>query len=460
MVTIWTPDLSPFNGPKYLALADAIAAAIASGELVVGAKLPPQRQLADRLKVTVGTVTRAYDEGRRRGQLEARVGSGTYVKGPDQPVPIVPAGGPLALDGAMAPLGPQAQMMSEAMQSLAKDSHCLYQCLPYPQDNGLGHQRQAFLRWLNDAQGLPVSDEQLLLTCGGQHGISVTLEALCEVGDTVLCEGMSFPGIRMACERQGLKAVGLAMDSEGLVPEALEAACRQYRPRVLYLTANLQNPSCVTMPKARRQAIVALCRRFDVWVVEDDVQFVDPANKPPAFFSLAPDITVFISSFSKRYSGSLRVGFLLFDAKLRQRLLFCLRASVWTVSSWQLELVSRWLSDGQMQRLETWLSEEMRARRRLCERILGPGLLQGDASSFNCWLALPEPWRANDFARAALEMGVKLRTGEDYAIGRFAPPQGVRLSISQPASHALLEEALTAVKKLLDDGPGLSQAIL
>ncbi|ROQ22485.1 PLP-dependent aminotransferase family protein [Gallaecimonas pentaromativorans] len=459
MVTIWTPDLSPFSGPKYLMLADAIAAAIARGELEAGARLPPQRQLADKLGVTVGTVTRAYDEGRRRGQLEARVGSGTYVRGNERPMPVVPMGGPLAMDGAMAPLGPQGQMMSEALQALAADANCLYQCLPYPQENGLAHQRLRFIDWLA-VQGLVVTDQQLLLTCGGQHGLSLALEALCQSGDTVLTEGMSFPGIRMACERQGLKAVGLAMDEQGLLPDALEAACRQYRPRVLYLTANLQNPSCATLPLARRLRILALCRQFDVRIIEDDVQFVDPAIKPPAFFTLAPDITVFVSSFSKRYSGAMRVGFMLFDSALYQRLLFCLRASVWTVSPLQLELVSRWLADGQMQRLEAWLGEEMRARRRLADSILGEGLLQGDPSSFNCWLVLPEPWRAADFARATLEQGVKVRTGEDYAVGRFAVPQGVRLSISQPAGHAQLAEALGVLKKLLDQGPGLTQAIV
>ncbi|WKE65100.1 PLP-dependent aminotransferase family protein [Gallaecimonas kandeliae] len=456
MVTIWTPDLGPFQGPKYLRLADAIAQAIAGGELAAGTKLPPQRLLADKLGVTVGTVTRAYDEAQRRGQLEARVGSGTFVKG--QALALAPASGEaLALDGAMAPLGPQARMLSEGLTALAQDAEALHRCLPYPQANGLPAQRQRFLAWLA-GQGFALEDSQLLLNHGGQHGIHIALQALCEAGDTVLCEGLSFPGIKFACQEQGLKLVGLAMDDQGLLPEALEAACKQYRPRAIYLTPNLQNPSCATLPLERRQAILALCRQYDLWVLEDDVQFMDPAAKPQALFQLDPERVVFLSSFSKRYAGTVRLGFMLFPARLRSRMDLGLRASTWTVSPLVLELVSRWLAGGQMDALEQWLAGEMRARRQLADQLL-PGL-QGEASGFNCWLALPEPWRASDFSRAAMERGVRIRVAEDYAIGRLPAPQAVRLSISQPGSRQELTLALGILHQLLLEGPHLARAVL
>ena len=61
------PDISGRSGPKFMALADAIAEVIESGELEPDTKLPPQRILSYRLSVTVGTVTRAYQELERRG---------------------------------------------------------------------------------------------------------------------------------------------------------------------------------------------------------------------------------------------------------------------------------------------------------------------------------------------------------------------------------------------------------
>ncbi|WP_341503701.1 PLP-dependent aminotransferase family protein [Gallaecimonas sp. GXIMD4217] len=460
MVTIWTPDLATFAGPKYQRLADAIAAAVASGELAPGEKLPPQRQLADRLGVTTGTVTRAYALAERRGQVEARVGSGTFVRGAQQALATrVPDSNGLALDGAMAPLGPQSQMLAEGLEALARDALALQACLPYPQQNGLPEQRRRFLGWLG-GQGIEVADQQLLITNGGQHGISIALNGLCQAGDTVLCEGLAFAGVQLACQALGLKAVGLAMDEQGLTPQALEAACRQYRPRVLYLTANMQNPTCTTMPLERRKALLALCERFDVWVLEDDVQFVDPALKPPAFCRLAPGRSLYLSSFSKRYAGTLRVGLLLFPEQLAASMHRALRASTWTVSPLLVELVSRWLENGRLDALERWLAEEMRARHALATAILAGQPLQGDPSGFNCWLELPEPWRASDFARAAQALGVRIRIAEDYAVGRFPAPQAIRLSLSQPANRERLAEALTLLQRLLEEGPQLQRAVL
>src|SRR4051794_16206760 len=87
----WTPVLSAGGGPIYLALADAIAADIAAGCLRPGQSLPAQRVLAEELDVDLTTVTRAYNEARRRGLIDATVGRGTFVSGGETaPLKAVP----------------------------------------------------------------------------------------------------------------------------------------------------------------------------------------------------------------------------------------------------------------------------------------------------------------------------------------------------------------------------------
>src|SRR5262250_989631 len=83
-MTNWTPDLSRHAGPRYLAIADAVAAGLETGQLKPGDRLPTHRDLAYRLGVTVGTVTRAYAEAQRRGLLEGHVGRGSFLAGPGQ----------------------------------------------------------------------------------------------------------------------------------------------------------------------------------------------------------------------------------------------------------------------------------------------------------------------------------------------------------------------------------------
>ncbi len=78
-MTNWLPDVSRGSGPVYLRLADSIESAIASGTLPAGSKLPPQRNLAYDIGVTIGTIGRAYALVHERGLVAGEVGRGTYV---------------------------------------------------------------------------------------------------------------------------------------------------------------------------------------------------------------------------------------------------------------------------------------------------------------------------------------------------------------------------------------------
>src|SRR5450432_538070 len=84
-MTIWTPDLRERSGPRYLAIAEALADDARGGRMRAGTRLPTHRDLAYRLGVTVGTVTRAYGEAARRGLVGGEVGRGTYVRDPRHP---------------------------------------------------------------------------------------------------------------------------------------------------------------------------------------------------------------------------------------------------------------------------------------------------------------------------------------------------------------------------------------
>jgi DNA-binding transcriptional regulator YhcF (GntR family) len=79
---VWLPQLTLRGGPRFLQIADALQAAVAGGSLKPGDRLPPQRQLAAQLDVDLTTITRAYDEARRRNLLEGRGARGTYVAAP------------------------------------------------------------------------------------------------------------------------------------------------------------------------------------------------------------------------------------------------------------------------------------------------------------------------------------------------------------------------------------------
>jgi DNA-binding transcriptional MocR family regulator len=462
-MTIWTPILDT-NQPKYLALAQAIEDAIHNGELLCDEKLPPQRRLADVLHVTIGTITRAYSEAERRGLVVALVGSGTYVRGRDnvnalahdmnQDLP-----GKIDMRAAFAPEGPQTRMVGDAMVSMAANPSLLSHLLPYAPELGHPNHRSSFQRWLS-AEPVTQDNCNFLITHGGQHAISVSINALCREGDSILTENLVFPGILAAAQDKGVKVISIAMDDEGIIPEKMLQACQRHKPRMIYLTPNSQNPCGTQLSIERRQMLVDICREYNVLILEDDVQYIARSDKPISMQQLAPEQCIYLSSFSKRFGGAMRIGFLVAPVNLFNKIRLSLRASSWTNSPILIHWLCEWMDNGELEKLEGWLETEMNSRQALAKKFLSLWAPHSQKSSFNLWLVLPHGWLSHEFVEQAQNKGVLVRSADDYRAGQQIPLPAVRLCLSRPNTHKELTEALNILKSILEQGPLLKEAVM
>ncbi|MBX6321736.1 MAG: PLP-dependent aminotransferase family protein, partial [Rhodospirillaceae bacterium] len=287
-MTMWVPQLSGRSGPRYVAIAEALAEDVRGGRLRPGDRLPTHRELAYRLGVTVGTVTRAYAEAERRGLVRGEVGRGTYVLGPPAAMPWQAARGRTeAAPPASIDLSTNIAWPGDAEADLARTLARLAEgdlagLLGYQPAGALPAHRAAAAAWIALERGMPVAPEQVLVTGGGQQAMAVALTALARPGDLVLTEQLTYPGMRVLANRLHLRLQGVAMDEDGLIPEAFAAACRAGAPRVLYCMPSVQNPTGALMPEARRRAIAEIALDHDVAIVEDDVYgFLAPDGPAP-----------------------------------------------------------------------------------------------------------------------------------------------------------------------------------
>src|SRR5690606_5220141 len=122
---------------------------------------------------------------------------------------------------------------------------------------------QAGAQWLKPMFG-PVDAAQLVVCPGAQAAIAASILALTEPGDVILAEPMGYPGLRAAATQLGRQLIAVPADQHGMLPDSLEQACRQHPPALLYLNPTLQNPTAITMPLARRQALVGIAQRYNV----------------------------------------------------------------------------------------------------------------------------------------------------------------------------------------------------
>jgi len=460
---MWSPDLSAFSGPVYKAIAKAIAEDILSGALEPGERLPTHRALADTLDVTVGTITRGYAEAERQNLVEARVGSGTYIREPrvtSQTFTIADSEARqetlIDLSYSVALSLNQEQDLAEELVDISRDQALMHRLLQYQPEYGMAHHRYAGKHWLQMTGFQDVDEQRILISNGGQHGFFTALLALTQRGDTVLCDGLTYPGFIAAARQLGLRIIGLEMDAEGATPEALELACQRYQPRAIYLMPRLNNPTSRKMSTARIQSLAALCRRHKVHVIEDDVQGCLTDTGHTTFTNVAPDITTLVSSCSKALAGGLRVGFIYPPPESFSLIANALRVSCWMIAPLPTEVACRWIMSQRAEQIIAAQRQELRERHRMVTKAFADYHYEADNSAFNVWLHLPEQWRAAAFAESAAEVEVMVKPAELFAAGQYPAPQAVRLCVGGDMTRAQLQQGLQRLQTLLQETPASS----
>ncbi|MDP6407300.1 MAG: PLP-dependent aminotransferase family protein [Alphaproteobacteria bacterium] len=463
-MTIWTPELTGRDGPKYRAISEAIRDAIAEGSLAAGAKLPPQRELAYALGLSLGTVSRAYKDAERQEMVSGEVGRGTYVR-PDGSGPIAetlwsPARdshGPISLVMNLPPAGIAAPALAETFRDLGRMGD-LGSLLDHQTGGRIEvHQRSA-ASWLGRL-GLEARGEEIVLTNGAQHGVLMALMAATRPGDTLLAEKLSYPPLKQMAHHLDLRLEGLEMDADGILPAALEAACRKKTAKVLYCMPTLQSPTGATMPVQRRRDIADIARNHGLTIIEDDVFGFLPEDRPAPLAAYFPEGTLFVTSVSKSLAPGLRIGIVRAPEAHRETLRNVVQMSCWMPSPITAEIAHRWIEDGTADRLNEWLRREMRARCLLAQGILGSAADDRKGLRFHLWIELTDMWMEEAFRAAAEERDVKVAPGEIFMLKPGPAPQSLRLALGYETSRERLGKGLAVVADLLANA-GARQAVI
>jgi DNA-binding transcriptional MocR family regulator len=453
-MTIWNPRLEGRQGPRYLAIVEALAEDLAAGELKGGSRLPTHRDLADRLGVTVGTVSRAYSEAARRGLVSGEVGRGTFLRSGIGPAMDDDAGdAPIDL-GQNHPPEPAGQphraALVAALDSLTRLPE-LGRLLDYPAAGGNAPDREAGADWIGRT-GLPARPGDVLVCTGSQHGMTVLLATLLEPGDLLLTESLTYSGLKAVAGLLHLRLRGLPIDAHGLRPDALDEACRAGGAKAVYLIPTLHNPTTAVMPEQRRREIAEIAERHGLAIVEDDVHGLLPEERPRPIAALCPERTYFLTSTSKTLAPGLRIAYVLAPHGMVPRIEASLRATTWAIAPLTAAVASRWIRDGAADAILLARRSEARERQSLARERLAGADIATHPEAYYVWLRLPEPWRSDGFAEAARARGVVVTPSEAFAVGRAAAPHAVRLCLGAARRRETLARGLDRVADLLRGG--------
>lgn len=458
----WCPQNLSQDKAAYLAIADAIARDIRDGSLPPNFRLPPQRQLAHLLGLNFTTISRAYAEAQRRGLLDARVGQGTYVRPEACPRVRHAAARARLIDMSMnlPPEPDQPELlarMESGMRNLCGDINSLLRYQPF---GGSQEDREAGVHWL--ARRGVISGAERVLVCPGTHSILNALLSLLvgTGGGRICCDNITYPGLRALAAIHGVSLIGLPSDQEGIVPDAFERACRDSRPAALYVNPTIHNPTTLSMPLARREALAEIAARHGVPVIEDDPYGLLPEAPPPSFFSLLPGLTYYIGGLSKTVGAGLRVAYLaLPDARQLPRISGILRAVSVMTPPVSVAIATEWVLDGTAEQLVRFVREESRVRQALASQALGGTPYEASPDGFHVWLPLPEGWSRVSFSAHLRSSGIGVVTSDAFLVGGAAV-EAVRICLGGTATRDDVSHALELVGSALSHPPAIYSSIV
>lgn len=471
------------NRPLYLQLCDVLERAIAAGELAHGDRLPAERELADLLGISRTTAVNAYRELESRGLVRGFVGRGTFVTGgPDT------SGAPFSWRGKVA----RGALRTEDpvlrwMVRMSGDPEVISfaaampasECFPVDRFQEMielalrrrgpaamelspteGHQdlRRTIAGW----EG--VRPEQVLIISGAQQGMDLVARCLIDPGDTVIIDRPAYLGAIQLFRAAGAHLV--AWDVGRADFDELEDLIVRYRPKLIYTTPTFQNPTGGTMSLPDRRTLLDLVTRYRIPLVEDDPysRLSFDGKRVPTLYQLDDhQVVIHLGTFSKIFSGGLRLGWLLASEAIVDQLgLIKQRNDVSSPTLNQLA-VSEFLKRGYLDEHLVVLRAEHRRRYlamvRAIEQYMRPGELsfQPVEGGMYLWGRLTSGMDAATLLRAASTAGVIYTSGEAF----YADGGGrdrLRLSFSC-VPVPVIETGIARLAALLDQTGGMEPPV-
>ena len=318
---------------RYQELACQIEGLIESGVLKPHMRLPSVRQASRSYGISPSTVFQAYYALERRGLIVARHRSGFFVNCRQlsdlRPTPILAHSAGTQTSSlthrfmqalqdcdnvALASPWPNPELfplgrLARSLNRAARNMDCGENTAPV----AIGEEclrRQIARRYLT--MGMVVPIDEIIITSGALDALTLSLQTLTRPGDIVAIGHPTFYGALSAIERLHLKVVEIPVDShDGLDLDVLAEALGRHPIRVCWFMTSLQNPTGVTLPDDKKQALIELLAAHDVPLIEDDVyselHFGSTPTHPVKRFDRT-NLVLHCGSFSKCLAPRYRIG--------------------------------------------------------------------------------------------------------------------------------------------------------
>jgi DNA-binding transcriptional MocR family regulator len=426
-------------------LVDRISAAIESGELEPGSKLPPTRELAAQAEVNHLTAARVYRRLAELGYVSASVGRGTFVR------TLTPASSASHGDDWQSYALPQdevsysEQVLADTFSLAGRDDLIsLATGWPapstYPTEQLAGIAADVFAEEGGDALSYLPADglfelreqiaargrtygyaedaDEIVITSGAQQAIALSAQATLEPGDVAVIESPTFMGMMTALRRTRARVIGVPVDEDGFDVDALERLLARHEVKLVGLQTACQNPTGRNLSEERRARLAELAVERNFFILEDRV-YAD-MNFEGRFVrslrELAPAHVLYVNSLSKVVGGGLRAGWVTARGPVRERIVTLKLDADFHSPTLIQHIAARWLATGAYDRHVKQTIPFYRDRRdallaSLERHLAGEYRVDPPAGGHHLWVTLTRPLDERALYAEAARGGVTFTPG-------------------------------------------------
>ncbi len=328
--------------PVYKQIRDQIQEMILSGVLQPGFRLPPERKLAEQLRVNRSTVLNAYRDLRADAFVNSHTGQGTVVASPaleiaekssikPDPLPwrqyfstsaarmqeplvsniLKDANRSDVISFAAGFSGNSADPVDELLTTqnrLLKDYGSIL--LQYSATEGHYPLRESLCHVMEN-RGAMVSPEEVMVLSGSQQGIDIATRIFVDPGDIIVVEEPTFFGALQIFQSAGARMIDVPVDQNGMIVDLLEPLLQRYKPKFIYTVPTFQNPSGTVLSLERRRRLLELAYQYRVPIIEDDPygELRYDGKSIPTLKALDQyGYVIYLGTFSKIMFPGLRIG--------------------------------------------------------------------------------------------------------------------------------------------------------
>ena len=445
-VMTWKPDKESLKSPIYVSLVNQLEQDILEGRLVSGTKLPPQRELADFLELSLSTITKVYALGEKKGLLYGITGSGTFVSetadGKKSVITDNREGKNIQLGSAFS-FYEQNDMVIKAAQKVInhKDAKNL---LVYTNPLGSERQRKAGVKWLQ-LFGVAADIPNTFIANGTQNALNIILNALFEAGDRIVVDQYTYPNFIGLANMLQICLVPVNADQSGMCADELEKLCKNSVIKGIFLSSTCSNPQAINMTIERRKRIAEIIKKYEVILIEDETYaFLCEERRKPITTMLEKN-AVYLNGLGKSISAGLRVAYIYVKLTNPKRVENALYNCNLIVSPLEAEIAAELIE-------QDMHLDIINGKRNLTNRrnMIYSDYFQGTRmDSYFQWLPLPLGISGKAFENLAKQEKVQVLGSERFLVGDSRGNYFIRIATCSPKDEQELHKGLFLILKLV-----------